>query len=159
MTVREFEATECSFGDRFKGFETVGAVKRLFGSKTAKTLKGLLVKFTEATVYMRVDNSDGHVMINPRYFLEADDTDLYLDVIHELVHVKQLMEGRMSDESVEYVKRPLEIQAYRVTVNEARALGIDEEEILDYLDSDLVSGEQLRQLAVAVGIDYEYNSL
>jgi hypothetical protein len=102
-----------------------------------------------------VDNGDGRLLVNPDYFRRAGFTDLYLDVIHELVHVRQFLEGKASDEAVSYAERPLEIEAYRITVEEARALGIAEEGIIDYLDSDLVSGEELKQLAETVGVEYE----
>jgi hypothetical protein len=151
--LRETGKTRCLFKECFKGFETVNAVKRIFGSRTTKTLKELTVEFTKATIYMRVNNSDGHLVINPRYFTDADTTDLYLDVIHELVHVKQFTECRISDQSIEYTKRPLEVEAYKVTVDEARTLGLGKNWILNYLDSDLVKNEQLEQLAAAVGID------
>jgi hypothetical protein len=96
-------------------------------------------------------------MINPDYFLKADIVDLYLDVIHELVHVKQFLEGKTSDEEMKYTERPLEIEAYRVTVDEARALGIAEEKIFDYLDSELTNSEELKQLAETVGVEYFYS--
>jgi hypothetical protein len=147
------------FTDCFKGFDKVDAVKRIFGDETTKVLAELKTEFTNATIYLRVNNSDGRLMINPDYFLKADITDLYLDVIHELVHVKQFLEGKTSDEEVNYAERPLEIEAYKITVDEARALGIDEERIFDYLDSDLINSEELKQLAETVGVEYTSDQL
>jgi hypothetical protein len=150
-TVKE---RRCLFTDHFKGFEEVEVVKRIFGDAAAETLTKLVVEFTKATLYMRVDNFDGHLMINPEYFLKADISDIYLDIIHELVHVKQFLEGKISDHAVNYVERPLEIEAYKITVDEARALGISENRIVDYLDSDLLSSEELKQLAGTIGVEH-----
>ncbi|NLD66030.1 MAG: hypothetical protein GX648_05595, partial [Crenarchaeota archaeon] len=57
--------------------------------------------------------------------------------------------------SLPYVKRPLEIEAYKTAVVEAKALGLDENRILEYLDSDLINSDELVQLASSVGINYE----
>ena len=143
----------CLFTDHFRGFEKVDVVKRIFGDAAAETLAKLAVEFTKATLYMRVDNFDGHLMINPEYFLNADISDIYLDIVHELVHVKQFLEGKISDQDLNYVERPLEIEAYKITVDEARAIGISENRIFDYLDSDLLSSEELKQLAGTIGVD------
>jgi len=145
---------KCLFTDYFRGFEEVDVVKRIFGDDVAERLAELTVEFTKATLYMRVDNSDGHLMINPEYFLKADISDIYLDIVHELVHVKQFLEGKISDHDVNYVERPLEIEAYKITVDEARALGISENRIIDYLDSDLLNSDELKQLAGTIGVEY-----
>lgn len=142
------------FKNHFKHFEKVEAVKRVFGDKTRDTLSNLEIEFTDATIYMRVDY-DGRLLINPQYFKNADFTDLYLDVIHELVHVNQVITGQEFQEELPYVEKPTEIEAYQVTVDEARVLGLDEKRILDYLDSDLLSSKELRQLAVTVGVNIE----
>ena len=89
---------------------------------------------------MRVSNHDGHLMINPDYFMAADFTDLYLDVIHELVHVRQFLDGKRSDSQTAYVERPLEIEAYNITVEEARNIGLGRKR--DYRLFKLGSGEQ-----------------
>jgi hypothetical protein len=38
-------------------------------------------------------------------------------------------------------------------------LGIAEEGIIDYLDSDLINSEELKQLAENVGVEYTSDSL
>lgn len=97
---------------------------------------------------------EGRLLINPKYFETGDFTDLYLDVIHELVHVKQVMEGKNCNKSLPYVKRPLEVEAYKAAVEEARVLGLDDNRIIDYLESDLINTEELKQLASALGIEF-----
>ena len=81
------------FKEYFKGFEKVEAVRGIFGEKTEEVLNNLKVEFIWFG-YMGVDNSDGHLMVNGRYLSSGNKTDIYLDVIHELCHVKQWMEGK-----------------------------------------------------------------
>jgi len=145
----------CLFTDHFNGFDRVGAVKRVFGAETQNVLAKLKVEFTSTTRYMRVDDIGGHLVINPNYLRTGDITEIYLDIIHELVHVKQFMEGKSSDKQQIYVERPLEIEAYQIAVAEARTLGLDDHKILDYLDSDLVNEEELKQLAQVLDVQYE----
>ena len=146
------------FTDYFRNFENVEAVQRIFGENTRRVLADLEVEFTSATLYMRVDY-EGRLLINPHYLGTGNLTDLYLDVIHELVHVKQLMNGKNCNHDLRYVERPLEIEAYRTAVNEAQALGLDKNRILNYLESDLINAEELRQLAATLELNPEEDSI
>jgi hypothetical protein len=145
----------CLFTDHFKDFDRVGAVTRIFGAETQDVLAKLKVEFTNTTRYMRVDDTDGHLLINPHYLRTGDLTEIYLDIIHELVHVKQFMEGKNSNKQQSYVERPLEIEAYQIAVAEARTLGLDDHKILDYLESELVNEEELKQLAQMLDVKCE----
>jgi hypothetical protein len=145
----------CPFTNHLKGFDRVGIVKRIFGSRTEEVLEKLKVEFTNTVRYMRVDDVDGHLLVNPHYLSNGDLTDIYLDVIHELVHVKQFMEGKTSNKELSYIERPLEIEAYQVAVDEARVLGLDEDRIFDYLESELVNDEELKQLAQTLEVNVE----
>lgn len=151
--IRKASKPQCYFTEHFRNFENVEAVQQIFGDKTQEVLENLQVEFEEDTEYMRVDY-DGRLIINPKYFETADFTDLYLDVIHELVHVKQVMHGKNCNHALPYVERPLEIEAYRTAVEEARALGLDENRIIDYLNSNLINERELKKLAAALNIDY-----
>ena len=144
--IRNATLQTCFFTDYFRGFEMIEAVKKIFGDNTQNILTRIRVEFTSATLYMRVDH-EGNLLVNPHYLNNGDFTDIYLDVIHELVHVKQAWNGKNSDQAVSYVERPLEIEAYRAAVEEAKVLGWDENRIFAYLDSDLVNADELRQLA------------
>ncbi len=156
--IRKATQRVVNFKKHFIHFEKVEAVKRVFGDKTHDALSNLEVEFTDATIYMRVD-WDGRLLINPHYFKNANFTDLYLDIIHELVHVNQVITGQEFQEELPYIEKPTEIEAYQIAVDEARALGLDEKRILSYLDSDLLSNEELRQLAVTVGVNIENEEL
>jgi hypothetical protein len=84
----------CPFITYFKGFERVKIVGRIFGEEAEAMLCSLVVEFTEETCYMKVSDIDGRLLVNPTYLESGDTVDLYLDVIHELVHVRQFMNGR-----------------------------------------------------------------
>jgi hypothetical protein len=78
----------------------------------------------------------------------GDKVDIYLDLIHELVHVRQFMEGKeLFDSGYSYAERPTEIQAYQHAVEEARRLGLSDERICKYLKTEWMSNESLKQLA------------
>lgn len=103
---------------------------------------------------MWVDPRSRSLMISSRYLREGDKTDIYLDLIHELVHIKQLMEGKeLFDAEYDYADRPTEIEAYRYAVEEARRLGLDDDRICDYLKTEWMTHEELKRLALAVNVE------
>ena len=127
------------FMDYFKGFEKSQAVRGIFGDKTDEVLKNLKVEFIWFG-YMGVDDNDGHLMVNERYLNSGDKTDIYLDVVHEMCHVKQHLEGKeLFYPGYDYVDRPTEVEAYRYTVKEAKRLGLNDERILSYLQTEWMS--------------------
>ena len=128
-------------------------MKQLFGEKTEEVLRNLKVQFIPIWGYMGTSDKDGHIIVNSRYLNNGDRIDIYLDVIHELVHVKQFMEGKeLFDSSYDYVERPTEIEAYRRTVEEARNLGLGNEKICEYLKTEWMSDNDLKRLAKKLGI-------
>jgi hypothetical protein len=140
--------TEC-----FKGFDKVEAVQGIFGEKTSETLSNLKVDFALFSGYMFVDSSNGHLVVSSRYLQKGDKIDIYLDLIHELCHIKQFMEGKdLFDPNYSYVERPTEIEAYRYTVQEARRLGLDDERICRYLKTEWMSDRDLKFLAKVVNV-------
>jgi len=146
--------TKRNFNDYFRGFDKNEAVRGIFGDKTEEILRNLKVEFMGLFGYMGVDNTDGHLLVNARYLENGDKTDIYLDVIHELCHVKQYMEGKeLFDGRYEYVDRPTEIEAYQYTVNEARRLGLSNERICQYLKTEWMSEEDLKKLAKHLEVD------
>ena len=143
-----------SFMEYFKGMEKVDAVREIFGEKTDEVLSNLKVEFTWAGGYMWVNNADGHLMISAKYLEEGDRIDVYLDLIHELVHIKQFLEGKeLFDIHYSYTKRPTEIEAYRAAVNEARRLGLSDERICRYLKTEWMSDEEMGRLAKAMNVN------
>ena len=140
----------------FGGFEKVGAVKTIFGDKTAKVLGELTVEVTDGRGYLRINDERGSIVVNARYLKDGEEVHIYLDVIHELVHIRQHREGKeLWDEKYKYVDRPTELEAYEVAVEEARRLGLTEDEVVDYLKVEWVSQSDferfLRNLDVKPG--------
>ncbi len=141
------------FMDCFKDFDKVAAVRGIFGDKTTEVLSNLKVDFTLFSGYMYVDSSNGHLVVNSRYLKTGDKIDVYLDLIHELCHVKQFLEERdLFDPRYSYVERPTEIEAYRYAVQEARRLGLSDKRICEYLKTEWISDSDLKFLAKAVNV-------
>ena len=141
------------FQNYFKGFEKSQAVREIFGDQTDEVLSRLKVEFI-LFGYMGVDDGDGHLMVNQRYLNSGDRTEIYLDVLHELCHVKQHLDGRaLFDQRYDYVNNPTEVEAYRYTVQEAKRLGLSNQRILRYLQMEWMSDEEVKCLVNNIGID------
>jgi hypothetical protein len=141
------------FMEYFKGFERTLAVQGIFGEQTVAVLKNLKVDFIWFG-YMGVSDGDGHLMVNKRYLSTGSKQDIYLDVIHELCHVKQHMEGReLFDPRYDYVDRPTEIEAYRYAVQEAKRIGLSAAEIRLYLKTEMMSTQALEKLIRNMGVE------
>ncbi|HUJ84820.1 MAG TPA: hypothetical protein VLV84_04370 [Candidatus Acidoferrales bacterium] len=141
------------FLDYFTGFEKSGAVRGIFGDATDEVLRNLKVQFMWFG-YMGVDDNDGHLMVNKSYLSSGDKTDIYLDVVHELCHVKQHLDGKeLFNPRYDYVDRPTEVEAYRYAVKEAKRLGLSDERIVRYLQTEWMSDEDLKRLVKNIGID------
>jgi hypothetical protein len=141
------------FSDYFRDLEKVETVREIFGEKTKEVLLNLKVEFTWFGGYMWVNSADGHIMMSSRYLNNGDKVDIYLDLIHELVHVKQFMEGKqLFDIHYSYTERPTEIEAYRHAVKEARNIGLSEKRICLYLKTEWMSDQDLKRLAKALNV-------
>jgi hypothetical protein len=154
--LRNAKVTAHPFTDYFKGFERVEAVRRIFGEKTEEVLQNLKVEFfSRRRGYMGVSDEDGHLLISAHYLNHGDSIDIYLDVIHELVHVRQFMEGKkLFDDNFSYVERPTEVEAYSCAVEEARRLGLSDERIIEYLKTEWMSDKELKRLAKTLNVKY-----
>ncbi len=125
---------ERTFLDIFEGFDRIPAVRAIFGDKTRNTLSKLLVAPVKGAGYMWVDQYNIRIMLSVEYLEDAPKLDLYLDAIHELVHIQQRLDGKnLFDTKYKYVDRPTEIEAYRAAAQEAHRLGMGREEIKEYL--------------------------
>jgi hypothetical protein len=127
----------------FRGFENVGAVRAVFGEKTETVLRKLKVGFiSNRRMYMGIRDKDGNLGVGAYHLKHSDRRTLYLDIVHELFHVKQFLDDRkyfreehqkfMLDRSL-YYSSPIEVPAYFHTVKEAKRIGMSYKEIVDYL--------------------------
>ncbi len=138
----------------FHGFESVPAVRALFGARTDEVLKRLRVEFFSARFgYMGTSDVDGHLLISTHHLHDSEFRTVYLDVVHELCHVRQFQRKKplfYPDRS--YVDAPSEIEAYRFTVKEGRRIGMSEPELIDYLKVEWISPAEHRRLARRCGL-------
>lgn len=153
---REMDESDYPLKEVFIGFERVEAVKAIFGGKTEEVLKRTRVVLQERKGYLHVDDTSGNIVVSSHYLRSGDERYLYLDVIHELVHVKQYMEGKeLFDERYSYVDRPTEIEAYSVTLKEAKRIGMKHKEIVDYLKVDWVTEAEFERLLTSLHLKPE----
>ena len=137
----------------FGGFERVRAVRAIFGPDTENILGGLSVEVVRRRGYMKINDHKGSIEISASYLKQGNEVDVYLDVIHELVHIRQLREGReLWDRRYEYVDRPTEIEAYKAAVKEARRLGMSEIDVAQYLRVEWISEETFERFLRNVGV-------
>jgi len=141
------------FREIFIGFEDLPAVKNIFGRDVLRELEELTVEVFPKDGFMGVSDEDGHIFASQYYLKDGAEWSVYLDVIHELVHVKQFKRGKnLFDPQFAYVDRPTEIEAYSVGVDEARRIGMTEEEIFDYLEVPWISEKEHHRLAKSTGL-------
>ncbi|MEM3791285.1 MAG: hypothetical protein QXL16_00970 [Candidatus Micrarchaeaceae archaeon] len=136
------------FTDIFKGFEDVKAVKDLFGKDAKKVLSSIKVVLIPSRWggYFYVDDKYKVLVGNIYYIKRAEKRYLYLDIIHELVHFKQMMEGKkLFYKNKAYFESPSEKEAYKITIDEAKKLGMNREEIKEYLRVEWASEEELEK--------------
>jgi hypothetical protein len=137
------------FSRFFRGFESVPTVRRLFGKRTAQVLRNLRVEFFSSRFgYMGTSDVDGHLLVSTHHLKDSDFRTVYLDVVHELCHVRQFRQGRpLFYPKLSYVDAPSEIEAYRLTVEEGRRIGMNDRELYEYLRVDWISPAELQRLA------------
>ncbi len=103
---------------------------------------------------MSVDNDDGSINIGLNYLKSASLRFLYLDIIHELCHVKQHLDGRdLFERQKSYVDRDTEIEAYEVTVREGRRIGMKDGMLRDYLNVPWITAAEHKRLCRRMGCD------
>ena len=144
-----------TLGQIFDGLKESEILRQVFKTKKEldEVFSNLSVIVEEKDHYMYVKNDDGSVVVGLAHIQKSDSRILYLDIIHELVHVRQQRAGLdLYDKSYSYVDRPTEIEAYKVTVSEARRLGMSDKEILDYLQVEWITPKEHERLATHVGV-------
>jgi len=133
--------------DLFPGLSKLPAVKRIFPSKKLreKVFKEVVVKVTpRECLYMRVLH--GRLLINPKHLRTEKREVLYLDLIHELVHVGQMFKGKnLYDERYNYFDRPTEVEAYKFCIEEAKKIGMNKKEIVDYLKVEWADDKEVEE--------------
>jgi hypothetical protein len=142
-----------SFREIFAGFEEIDVVRSIFHDDTQRVLADLKVDLKARPGYLHVDDESGHVVVSHDYLRAGDERYLYLDVIHELVHIRQFIEGKeLFDARYSYLDRPTEIEAYTTAAKEAERIGMNTDEIIEYLRVEWVTEDEFQRLLVGMGI-------
>ena len=139
----------------FSGIEEALPLKKCVGNSGLldKILDETYVTLTAERGYMYVNDEDGSLVVGADYLRTASTTYLYLDIIHELVHIKQYFQGKeLFDENYSYVDRPTEVEAYQCSVEEGRRIGMDEDAIAEYLYVEWVSRKEHTRLLKTLGV-------
>ncbi len=138
----------------FRGFEQTPPIKELFGAKAPTILRRLKVEFFSPPFgYMGTSDVDGHLIVSSHHLKHSDLRTLYLDVVHELCHVKQFRAGRaLFDRKKKYVDTPTEIEAYAFTVKEGKRIGMTNAQLIDYLKVEWIDETDHRRLARRLGL-------
>ncbi len=142
--------------DVFTGVELSPAFIEVIRDPVAREpfLDAALVSVDEGRGFMWVNDEDGVLHVSQSYLQTGDLLSLYLDVVHELTHVRQFHDGlELFDENYEYVDRPTEIEAYAISVREAMRLEMSLDDIMDYLVVPWISPDEHVRLARACGLD------
>lgn len=94
-----------------------------------------------------IDETAPAIVLTESYYRHGAGLDLYLDLLHELTHLRQLAEGHdVWDERFAYVDRPTEIEGYAVAIEEGRRLGMSDDEILRHLNNPWMSAGEIQRL-------------
>jgi hypothetical protein len=105
------------------------------------------VKIRKGEGYCYVDVRIPAITLMEGYYHQANPLDLYLDLAHELTHLRQLAEGRnVWDHSLHYVDRPTEIEGYAVAVAEGVRLGMTEEQVIQHLANPWLNDDEVMRL-------------
>ena len=139
----------------FDGLQDVGILLKVF--KTKEEIDDVFLKtkviVEESDHYMYVKNDDASIVIGFNHLKNSESKILYLDIVHELVHVMQQRQGLdLYNKSYAYVDRPTEIEAYKIAVMEAKNLGMNNDEIFEYLHVEWITPDEHKRLASHVGL-------
>ena len=155
---RRLEPGFYSLEEVFADIRACGVLHTIFADATEidSVITHTRVIVSDHSYEMFVDNKNGSINIGLNHLKSSTDEILYLDIIHELCHVRQQLQGRnLYDRSKSYVDRETEIEAYLITVQEARRIGLNEEAICDYLRVPWLTpedhGRLVRRLDVNAG--------
>lgn len=115
--------------------------------KRRKLLEESLVRIQPGGGFAYVDVETPCIVLAENYYRTGTDVDLYMDMLHELTHIRQHHEGLdLWDERFAYVDRPTEIEGYAVAVEEGRRLGMDDEDIILHLSNPWMDEEDVARL-------------
>jgi hypothetical protein len=107
-----------------------------------------------AAGFRMVESREDEIVVARSHLANSPSMDVYLDVIHEFLHVLQRKQGRelWLGLKVPYVDRPTEVEAYAFSVAEARRLGVPDSYLRRYLHVTWVKRADYLRLLRNVGV-------
>jgi hypothetical protein len=107
-----------------------------------------------AAGFRMVESREDEIVIARDHLSKSPSMDVYLDIIHEFLHILQRKQGRelWAGRKVPYVDRPTEVEAYCYSVAEARRLGVPDSYLRNYLEVTWVGKADYLRLLRNVGV-------
>ena len=148
---RDVDVGRYKITDIVGGLERSVALKTLYGQHLMEVLKTTWIDVVSKPWQIWVDRDTRQITVNKDYLAETETETLYLDCIHELVHLWQLSLGAdVFDRSVSYVDSPTELEAYRYTLKDAKRLGFSRRDMVEYLKVRWITDDEHRRLVKTV---------
>lgn len=151
---RKVKAGKHALLDVFPGLDRSAAFRALFSDGLREeVLQKCQIDVLPEDMYMYIDDEAGNVCAGLSYLKTGEAQILYLDILHELTHIRQWHQGKeLWDRRYSYVDRPTEVEAYETAVKEARRLKMKDREIADYLRVEWTSREEHERLCGRLGV-------
>jgi hypothetical protein len=107
-----------------------------------------------AAGFRMVESREDEIVVARGHLANSPAMDVYLDIIHEFLHILQRKQGRVLwlGARVPYVDRPTEVEAYSFSVAEARRLGVPDSYLREYLEVTWVKRSEYLRLLRNVGV-------
>lgn len=118
----------------------------------ATLLAGARIRLEESEGYAWIDDETPCIVLTSWYYRNGARLDLYLDLLHELTHLRQLAQGMdVWDQRYQYVDRITEIEGYAVAVEEGRRLGMTDVDVVRHLSNPWMTSADVERLAAHIG--------
>jgi hypothetical protein len=148
---RNLEVGRYKITDVVRGLENSVALSTIYGSKLKEILSITRVDVVSKPWQIWVDRDTKRITINKSYLSETEKETLYLDFVHEMIHIWQITEGEdVFNRSMSYADTPTEIEAYRHTIEDAKRIGFSRIDMVDYLKVRWITDEEHSRLVKAV---------
>ena len=139
--------------DLCDGIGRLPVMKRILGKRYRSILRNQKIRISRTKMYAYIDDKDGTIVIGQGYLRKGRQEYLCLDMIHELVHIRQFHDGKdLFDRRFRYSERPTEIEAYRVAAAEAKKMGMRGRELREYLVVDWITKDEFAKLLKEIGV-------
>ena len=171
--VRETRAGRYPLSEVFPGLDETFAfrkypgddaeVRRIFEGTSAQILDEFGYMYVAAPKtpievrragYKMYESPDDVIVVARSHLTKSPTMYLYLDILHEFLHVLQRKNGRelWPGPKMPYVDRPTEVEAYAFSILEARRLGIPDAWLRKYLNIPWVGRKEFLRLLKNVGV-------